>query len=284
MERRGISDQNAAKLLNFESNYKNKSITYYIVNNKELITMKFSHLYSDGVGYWYGITPSALKKYQIEGISYLCLILGYEGVLKLPFELILKYIENADVSKNGKDGIKHYHLRIKYDEDIELYNSIERFNVNQYLIFDEELILNDINSKSIDQIREEAIKFTDYAQQYISSEKQSKIRKESKAQKERIAKLEQHTCQVCGFKQEYLNKNGMMSWIIHVDHILDKAKGGGETIDNLWVLCPNCHTKKTYGVITIDKDEKKVKENGKEIEIRDNHLGWNRVVQLPAIA
>jgi 5-methylcytosine-specific restriction protein A len=279
MERRGISDQNAAKLLGYDSNYKNKSITYYKINNEELITMKFSHLYPNGVGYWYGITPSALKKYQLEGISYLCLILGYEGVLKLPFELILKYIENADVSKNdNKDGIKHYHVRIKYDEDIELYNSVERFNVNQYLIFDEELIFNDLNSKSMDQIREEALKFTDYAQQYIESEKRSKIRKESKAQKERIAKLEQHTCQVCGFNQEYLGKNGLTSWIIHVDHIVDKSKGGGETIDNLWVLCPNCHAKKTYGVIVIDKDEKMAKENGEEVKIRDNHLGWKKAV------
>jgi len=274
MERRGISDQKAAELLGYKRVYKKGAVTYYELKNRDLVSMKFSHLYPDGVGYWFGVTPSALQKYQLEGISYFCLILGYEGVLKIPFEKVLKYIENADTSKTENGGIKHYHLRIKYDENIELYNKVDNFNVDHHLIFDEYLIYNELNAKSLDQIREEAKKFNDYAKQYSESEKKSKIRKESKAQKERISKLEQHTCQVCGFYQEYLGENGTKSWIINVDHIIDKALGGGETIDNLWVLCPNCHAKKTYGVIVIDKYKKIVKENGKEIEIRDNHLDW----------
>ncbi|SDD85544.1 HNH endonuclease [Paenibacillus sp. UNCCL117] len=272
--RRGISDKTAAELLDYKNTYKNNSISYYTLKTNELVSMKFSHLYKDGVGYWYGITPSTLEKYQSEGISHLCLILGYEGILKIPVSIVHKYMENADSSKSSSGGIKHYHLRIKYDEEVLLYNSVDKFIVNQYLIFSEEIIVKELNSKSMDQLKKEAEKFNDYAEQYIESEKRSKIRKESKAQKERIAKLEQHTCQVCGFYQEYWSKKGEKSWIIHVDHIVDKAKGGGETIDNLWVLCPNCHAKKTYGVIVVDKDNKIVKENGRVIEIKDNHLGW----------
>ena len=55
---------------------------------------------------------------------------------------------------------------------------------------------------------------------------------------------------------------------------MDKAKGGGETLDNLWVLCPNCHAKKTFGLIKIYKEQKKVMDGGQEIKIRDNHLNW----------
>ncbi|RJR13006.1 HNH endonuclease, partial [Candidatus Parcubacteria bacterium] len=62
---------------------------------------------------------------------------------------------------------------------------------------------------------------------------------------------------------------------IDVDHIVDKANKGGEELSNLWVLCPNCHVKKTLGVITVDLDMKKVYERGKEISLHhDSHLGW----------
>lgn len=37
------------------------------------------------------------------------------------------------------------------------------------------------------------------------------------------------------------------------------------------VLCPNCHAKKTYGIITVDKNYR-VFENNKEIPISDHHL------------
>ena len=99
-----------------------------------------------------------------------------------------------------------------------------------------------------------------------------KVRKENQIQKRRVAKIENYSCQVCGFKCQYKRRNGKQGWIIHVDHIVEKADGGNEKLNNLWVLCPNCHAKKTYGVIVIDLKEKKVFENGKEITISDNHL------------
>jgi predicted HNH restriction endonuclease len=101
---------------------------------------------------------------------------------------------------------------------------------------------------------------------------EKKIRKENQAQKRRVAKIENHTCQVCGFKSEYTRANGKKGWIIHVDHIIEKSDGGNENLNNLWVLCPNCHSKKTYGVITIDTEKKKVYENGVEVQIKDKHL------------
>ena len=94
---------------------------------------------------------------------------------------------------------------------------------------------------------------------------------ESKKQKERIAILENHTCQICGFYQSYINQYGHKRYIIEVDHIIEKSKGGGENMHNLLVLCPNCHAKKTYGIITID-DDYRVYENGQEIKIKDHHL------------
>ena len=65
----------------------------------------------------------------------------------------------------------------------------------------------------------------------------------------------------------------MKAWIIHVDHIIEKSDKGSENLKNLWVLCPNCHAKKTCGVITIDLMTKRVSEGGREVKLlKDNHL------------
>lgn len=87
-----------------------------------------------------------------------------------------------------------------------------------------------------------------------------------------MAKIEEYTCQVCGFYTEYLKSNGKRGWIIEVDHIIEKSKEDSEDLNNLWVLCPNRHAKKTYGVITIDVEKKFVTEKGELISITDNHL------------
>src|SRR5690606_27064942 len=69
-------------------------------------------------------------------------------------------------------------------------------------------------------------------------ERQARVRIENAKQKYRVACLEEFTCQVCGYQQDYMGKTGIQRWIIQVDHIVQKADLGGETIGNLWVLCP----------------------------------------------
>jgi len=57
-----------------------------------------------------------------------------------------------------------------------------------------------------------------------------------------------------------------------VDHIIEKSDGGDESLNNLWVLCPNCHVEKTRGVITIDLEKGVVKKREKTIDINNKHL------------
>lgn len=141
---------------------------------------------------------------------------------------------------------------------------LSNININEDFIYEE------TDNIDIDKIYKDAKNFKDFETQYALSDN-IKRRIESKKQKERIAILENHTCQVCGFRQPYINSNGKKRYIIEVDHIIEKSKGGGECMENLLVLCPNCHAKKTYGIITIDNNFR-VYENGKETKIRDNHL------------
>ena len=102
-----------------------------------------------------------------------------------------------------------------------------------------------------------------------------KIRIESQTQKKRIAALEYYKCQICDWQLEWINSKGKKSFRIDVDHIIEKGKEGTEAINNLWVLCPNCHAKKTVGVIKIDPTKKKVFIAGKEVKFHhDNHLNW----------
>lgn len=271
-----LSIEKSLKLLEESELIFNKSsIKIYSTNKGEKFMIKSSKLYEGGISYWFGITPSSLKIARENSINFFCFTIGYEGIIRLPINLLYEYIESADKSEDKeKKLIKHYHIRIKYDDDIILYNSKKKYSISDYLIYDIETVLSDLNSTQISDIKKDAENFSDYEIQYYESERKTKYRKESKAQKERIAILENHTCQICNYRYEYLNKLGNKAWIIEVDHIIDKSHGGGETIDNLWVLCPNCHTKKTKGIISIDKTKQAVFENGQRIEYNDNHLGW----------
>jgi len=274
-ERRGIIDLNALEILGgYKSSETVKTITFYQLENDEKVIIKYSKLYDYGMLYWFGITPNAIALYKSQEVSHIILILGYEGIVKLPIEVLYEYIDNATKSRKENGEIKHYHIRINFESQLILHNSVNNFILDNYYFYNEEIIKDDLNQKSKDTILDEAKNFIDYKQQYIESERKTKRRKESKAQKERIAILEDHTCQVCGFKEEYFNKKNKKAWIVEVDHIIDKSQGGGETFNNLWVLCPNCHAKKTRGIITIDPELKTVKEKGEIINIKDKHLGW----------
>ncbi|WP_144561561.1 HNH endonuclease [Bacillus mycoides] len=275
-ERRGISDLNALEILGgYKKSEKVNKISFYYLENNEKLVVKYSKLHDNGVLYWFGVTPNAIALYKSKKISHIVLILGYEGIVKLPIEILYKYIPKANVTNNKENGeVKRYHITISFNSELLLYNSVDKFVLGDYYFYDEDIVGNELNQKSRDAILNEVKGFIDYKQQYVESEKRTKRRKESKAQKERIAILESHTCQVCGFKEAYLNAKNKKAWIIEVDHIIEKSKGGGESFDNLWVLCPNCHAKKTRGIITIDPLKRVVKEKGNIVQIRDNHLGW----------
>jgi 5-methylcytosine-specific restriction endonuclease McrA len=131
-----------------------------------------------------------------------------------------------------------------------------------------------IDQMSREQLLKEAAAYEAKGEGYKTVEKTVKLRIDSAIQKLRVKKLEEFTCQVCVTVIEYKTAEGVVRRFAHADHIRDKAKGGNEELGNLWVLCPNCHALKTYGVIVVDPDAKKVYRNGKEITIRDNHLGW----------
>lgn len=137
------------------------------------------------------------------------------------------------------------------------------------------IVVDDPVAVDKEELLKRAREFVNSRDSHVLADGPRKIRIESRAQKKIVAQLEDYKCQLCGWSLEWINFEGRKVHRIDVDHIVDKAKGGTEEITNLWALCPNCHVKKTLGVISIDFETRKVFEHGAEIKLHhDYHLNW----------
>ena len=208
---------------------------------KGIILFRESQIYEPQNVLWSGVDKNMLEE---EHVSYLCLSAEFLGILLIPASLLIQYIADNEIStvKNGRTN-----LRIRIDgERFILYDAgASELDLSRYFIPSEndEALRDFIQESSLEDILQKAKMFVDYKEQF-REEYSIKIRHESKMQKERIARIEDYTCQICGFRQSYVNANGRTRYIIEVDHIVEKSQGGGETVNNLLVLCPNCHAKK----------------------------------------
>ena len=234
---------------------------------KGVVILKESKVYQDKNELW-----SAVNKDVLDDVSYLCLTAGYLGVLMIPASVLVQYFDNNSIStlKNGRKNIR---IRIEGERFILYDADSPEIDLSSYFISSEndDSICDLIQSASIEEIWKKAEQFVDYEEQYREGF-DIKLRRESKMQKERISRIEEYTCQICGFHQAYVNKNGKQRFIIQVDHIVEKSQGGGECLNNLLVLCPNCHAKKTYGIIKINPDYT-IEENGERKHLKyDRHL------------
>lgn len=219
---------------------------------------------------WSGVDKDILLEYKV---SYVCLTAGFIGILLIPANPLIKYFNDYQISKlrNGRTNLKIYIEGERFclkgrKKDSEL-------DLTDYFIPNEndDYFFDYIQSSPIEDIWQKAKAFVDYEEQYREGYN-IRLRHESKMQKERIARIENYTCQICGFHQPYVNANGKTRHIIQVDHIIEKSQGGGERMNNLLVLCPNCHAKKTYGVIKINPDYT-FEENGEKKILKQNkHL------------
>ncbi len=153
--------------------------------------------------------------------------------------------------------------------------NVKKESIEELLL--EDGVVDEVGDKTKVEILQEAMEFRPKnSEGYIKKVGQFKIRIDNTKQKIRVKILEDYICQVCGFTFEFRSTGGKKRKYAEADHIIEKSDGGTEELGNLWVLCPNCHMKKTLGVINIDLTRKIVVENGKVVKIRDNHLGWNK--------
>jgi hypothetical protein len=146
---------------------------------------------------------------------------------------------------------------------------------------DEAKIEDQILGKSPEELLAEGKAFEPPAEAFVKKHGHYRVRLESIKQKRIVKELNQYLCQICGFSFVYKDAKGRDKKYAQVDHIIDKSDNGTEELDNLWVLCPNCHAQKTLGVIVVDKNEKTVSKNGERLKFNAGHLkkfGWSESV------
>ena len=109
-------------------------IKIYKLNSGEIVSIKFSKRYPTEVPFWYGIKPSTFEKYQESKVEYILFILGEDGVIKLPIDILSKYLKDANTSLNGDGSIKHFHIFIKDNPEFTLMTnkSKKSWNLTNY--------------------------------------------------------------------------------------------------------------------------------------------------------
>lgn len=122
----------------FQKNIGN--IKFYNLESGERVSIKYSKYYESDQSYWYGITPSTFENYRNENISHLAFILGSEGVVKLPFEILEEYLKITNKTLHPDGSIKHYHVFIKSGSPHKLYVSKnkKKWNVEEHFYSSDE--------------------------------------------------------------------------------------------------------------------------------------------------
>jgi hypothetical protein len=62
----------------------------------------------------------------------------------------------------------------------------------------------------------------------------------------KIAIQAQNRCGYCLARQEYL------PWVLEIEHIIPRAKGGTDVLENLWLACRACNLRKSSQTHAID--------------------------------
>lgn len=247
-------------------------------------------------GYFYYSSKVLYKKFSPElakllwpndenGVGWPC-IFFVEDLKKI--KISIKTVQKLAGYEQTWDRVQGF-MRLRdegLDAIVQQFGTIDAFLGQQPSVYEiiENIISKEKESEIIEEVdstltEDELLKLgREYVipdQAFVFKNGPHKVRVESKKQKHIVATIEKYACQVCGWTLKWKNSKGKEVFRIDVDHIIDKAKGGGEELSNLWVLCPNCHTKKTLGIIKIDPKKKKITEDGIEISLKhDKHLNW----------
>lgn len=84
--------------------------------------------------------------------------------------------------------------------------------------------------------------------------------KDMSRDKNKVYSLYQCKCAICGWQisENLVIRKGkaLPSYGCEIHHIVPVSEGGSGKLDNLIMLCPNCHKKADYGVITRDELKK----------------------------
>lgn len=167
------------------------------------------------------------------------------------YELVKKYqddlINNFSIFQNyfKVDALNHFIVAVYQGKELLL--QIENFNneIEQHeisYIMDTNLNKEELLKKITQQENDKSEKITINGKTY----------KRYNYLMEHIKKYRDYKCQFCS--TTILKANG--SYYIEACHIKAKADGGSDTLDNILILCPNCHKLFDYGKRDSEKRSK----------------------------
>jgi hypothetical protein len=108
----------------------------YKLSDGSIVNIKRSKYYDDTDNYWFGINESTLQHISDTGVSHVAFVLGETGVLKVPIDLVKRFIAVTRTSQNEDGSVRHYHVYISPPPQSELYYSqdVQKFPVQEYFI------------------------------------------------------------------------------------------------------------------------------------------------------
>lgn len=98
-------------------------MSLFKLNNGDRVSTKYSRYYENDNNYWFGVSPGTLEKYNQYLLTHVVFILGNEGVVKIPLEILNEYLSKTHVTNNPDGTVRHYHVNIKGSPDPRLYIS-----------------------------------------------------------------------------------------------------------------------------------------------------------------
>lgn len=204
----------------------------------------------------------------------------------------IKALNKLGCKITSSKNFENYNLVKKYQDNLitefpELQNYYKSDAFNHFVVAvyqGQELISNYLQIENLDnELEQHEIEYNIEAEDIVKEKlyqkiiefknnKSEKITVNGKTYKRHnylmafIKKYRDYKCQFCA--TTILKANG--SYYIEACHIKPKAEGGKDALDNILVLCPNCHKLFDYGERSNEKKSKEsynITINGKDYEI-----------------
>jgi uncharacterized protein with ParB-like and HNH nuclease domain len=108
---------------------------HHRLKDGRLVNIKHSKKHGHPKGYyWFGIHHSLWEDMNKAGVTHLVLILAGHGFLTVPLPVVREYVANARVSKTTGGTVRHYHVHISTEPDLEFFHHgrTERFPLKGY--------------------------------------------------------------------------------------------------------------------------------------------------------
>ena len=90
------------------------------------------------------------------------------------------------------------------------------------------------------------------------------------------SKVRMDICNAIIWRNEYGNRNSEYGW--EIDHIIPKAKGGGDYLENFQLLCGNCNRMKgdrTMEYLRMKLKKRAEKRGDKDTAVRASNKAWD---------